>query len=423
MKNRKALILLLCANAISHFAQGISMLAIPWYFAKVLGASSTFATIYSIATFLTLFWGLYAGTLIDRFPRKNIFLIVCMVSATVLLSVSSFGYINGSIPLFLVALVFCFTIFNYNIHYPTLYAFGQEITEKENYGKTNSLLEVMGQSVNVLSGAMAVLLIEGISANMGSFHLEIEAWPIQKIFLADGITYLIAMSLIFFIKYKPIVQKKISKEPIIARLKEGVNYLAQRPLLFHFGNASYTVFIFALIAMHLLWPVYIQNHLEASGDTYAITKMHYALGALFSGFFISKLFKGMSTVFSIIILMILAFTSFLVMAMGQSSLLLYIFTFGIGVTNAGIRIQRITYLFNHTPNHIIGRVNSVFQSINILLRSLLIALFSLSYFSNGSNITWTFYIACLAIFVSLLPLIIHYRKLRLLKTDPDTNEH
>ena len=32
-------------------------------------------------------------------------------------------------------LVFGITIFNYNVHYPNLYAFGQEITEPKNYGK------------------------------------------------------------------------------------------------------------------------------------------------------------------------------------------------------------------------------------------------------------------------------------------------
>ena len=200
MKNKKALYLLLSANAVSHAAQGVSMLAIPWYFAKYLGAASTFATIYAVATFITLFWGLYAGTLIDRYPRKNIFLAICMVSAAVLLSVATYGFSQGSLPMFLVATVFCFTVFNYNIHYPTLYAFGQEITEKENYSKTNSLLEVIGQSTNVFSGAIAVMLIEGISIQQTWLQLEIKPLSIQEIFLLDGTTYLVAMVLIYFIK-------------------------------------------------------------------------------------------------------------------------------------------------------------------------------------------------------------------------------
>lgn len=412
MKNRKALILLLSANAVSHFAQGISMLAIPWYFAKYLDASSTFASIYAIATFVSLFWGLYAGTIIDRFPRKNIFIGICAVSAVVLLGISSMGFATGAIPMFGVAFVFCFTLFNYNIHYPTLYAFGQEITEKENYSKTNSLLEVMGQSINVFSGAVAVLLIEGIHTELFGQLIRIEPWKIHEIFLMDGVTYLIAMSLIYFIKYVPTVKNEISKDPVIIRLKEGINYLKKRPLIFYFGNASYTVFIFVLISTHLLWPIYIEKHLGELGNIYAITKMNYAAGALFAGFFISILFRKSNIVFSIIILMILALAAFFILSVSQSVPVLFGLAIGLGIANAGVRIQRITYLFNHIPNHIIGRTNSVFQSINILLRSIFIGIFSLAFFSEGSNITWALVLAGVAISISTFPLLWNYKKLR-----------
>ena len=392
------------------------MLAIPWYFAKQLDASSTFAMIYSIATFITLFWGLYAGTLIDRFPRKNIFISICAASALVLLSISSLGYLSGEIPMFWVAFVFCFTLFNYNIHYPTLYAFGQEITEKENYSKTNSLLEVMGQSINVLSGAMAVLLIEGVDSEIFGINFTISPWPIHQIFLMDGITYLVAMLLIYFIRYIPIVKPDISKEHIVLRLQQGFRYLKERPLLFHFGNASYTVFIFVLIATHLLWPIYINQHLEASGNIYAITKIHYAIGALIAGFFISLIFRRSNLTYSIIVLMLMALFSFYTLALTKNILVLFALALVIGIANAGIRIQRITYLFNHIPNHIIGRTNSVFQSINILLRSIFIGLFSLAFFAEDSNVIWAMIIAAAAILISLIPLIGYYNKLKNLTT-------
>jgi MFS family permease len=418
LKNKKALYLLLSANGISHFAQGISMLAIPWYFAKYLNATSTFAAIYSIATFLTLFWGIYAGTLIDRFPRKNIFLAICGVSAFVLLCISTYGYISGTVPMLLVATVFCFTVFNYNIHYPTLYAFGQEITEKENYSKTNSLLEVIGQSINVFSGAIAVMLIEGINIRWEFIHINIKAWSIHKIFLLDGITYLIAMVLIYYIKYTPTEKNIISKDPILDRLKEGFKYLKERPLLFYFGNASYTVFIFVLISTHLLWPLYIEDYLGLGGDVYAITKINYALGALLSGLFVSKLFRSKSSVYTIISLMILALISFGILIFTENKYLLFFFAIGMGISNAGIRIMRVTYLFNHIPNNIIGRANSVFQSINILLRSILIALFSMAYFNRDGNVIYTFLIAAIAILLSTFPLLLHYKQLNLFGKDP-----
>jgi len=393
------------------------MLAIPWYFAKNLNAASTFATIYAVATFITLFWGLYAGTIIDRFPRKNIFIGICAASALVLLSISSYGFINGSIPMFGVAFVFCFTLFNYNIHYPTLYAFGQEITEKENYSKTNSLLEVMGQSINVFSGAIAVLLIEGINVDIWGHNIQIQSWEIHEIFLMDGITYIIAMSLIYFIKYVPTVVNVISKEPVLVRLKEGIQYLKKRPAIFHFGNASYTVFIFVLISTHLLWPIYVEKHLGELGNIYAITKMNYAAGALFAGFFISLIFRKSNIILSIIVLTIIALIAFFVLSVTHSIYVLFGLAVSLGIANAGIRIQRITYLFNHVPNNIIGRTNSVFQSINILLRSIFIGLFSWTFFSEGSNITWAFVIAGGVTVLSLLPLIFNYTKLRDLKIE------
>jgi len=85
MKNKNALRLLLSANMVSGFAQGLSMLAIPWYFTSIVKEASLFAAIYAGTTFASLFWNLYAGTLIDRYPRKSIFIYVSLVCGIILL--------------------------------------------------------------------------------------------------------------------------------------------------------------------------------------------------------------------------------------------------------------------------------------------------------------------------------------------------
>ena len=79
MKNRYTISLLFLANIISGFAQGISMVAIPWYFVKVADNAEYFANSYLLITFLTLFWGIYAGTLVDRYSRKKLFIIINVV--------------------------------------------------------------------------------------------------------------------------------------------------------------------------------------------------------------------------------------------------------------------------------------------------------------------------------------------------------
>ena len=417
MQNKSALYLLIAANAVSGFAQGISMLAIPWYFSDILDASSTFGVIYAAATFLTLFWGLYVGTLVDRFPRKNIFLLITLFGALIIGSVAASGFYLGEVPMPLIGLVFCTTLFIYNVHYPTLYAFGQEITEKKNYGKINSIIEIQGQATSVLSGALAAVLITGInqeflsSIGLSNLQINIKPWELHEIFLMDAFTYIIAFGLILMIKYQPTVSKIIHKGSILQRLKQGASFLKDNPLLFHFGVGSYAIFAMLLVHIHQLLPIYIHNHLSESSAVYAGAKILYALGALLSGIGIRWLFKNTSTVKAIIIMMMMSVIVFELSAFTQSSIITIFVSFILGLTNAGTRILRVTYLFNHVPNHIIGRTGSVFQTINVFIRFTFITLFSLTFFAKENNVVWAYFICGLFIFISIFPLLIYYKKL------------
>lgn len=422
MQNKSALYLLLTANAVSGFAQGISMLAIPWYFSDVLDASSTFGTIYGIATFLTLFWGLYAGTLIDRYPRKNIFLCITLIGAIIIGTIALTGFISGGVPMILVGMVFCTTLFIYNVHYPTLYAFGQEISEKENYGKMNSFIEIQGQATSVISGAFAAILITGIDKELlasigldGILNFELEAWSIHEIFLMDACTYAIAFILILFIKYNPVVKEVVHVGSVFKRLKQGGLFLKKHPLLFHFGLGSYAVFAMFLVHIHQLMPIYINNYLEANSAVYAGAKMLYAFGALLSGIGIRWVFKNTNTVKAIIIMMVLSFVVFELLILSKSALVLIFVCFILGLTNAGTRVLRITYLFNNIPNNIIGRTGSVFQTLNVLVRFTFIIIFSLAFFAKDQNITWAYFISGLFIFISTFPLLLFYKKLTKMK--------
>ncbi len=416
MQNKSALYLLLAANSVSGFAQGISMIAIPWYFTDMLQQSSLFGIIYAITTGLTLFWGLYAGTLIDKYPRKNIFLFLCISGVFVLGGVSAFGFVTGNVPAYLAAMVFTYTILNYNIHFPTLYAFGQEISEKKNYGKINSLLEVNHQSVSVLSGGIAALLLGGISNNtfgnlFAFLDFNIEPWSLQKIFLFDGLTYFLSFFLVLFIKYKPLENINRSSGNVWERLKEGLLFLKQNPLLFLFGNSSYVIFLVLLVTVHQLVPMYISNHLKEGGEIYAATEMIYALGALAAGIWINRLLQAKHTLKAIIILMLLTVFVYLWCSFTKATSILLATSIVLGLTNAGTRILRITYLFHHIPNHIIGRAGSVFQAINVLFRLFLILIFSMPYFAKGSNITWAYFTCGMFVFVCTLPLLFFYKKL------------
>lgn len=377
------------------------MLAIPWYFTGVAGKASLFGAIYAVTTFFSLFWNLYAGTLIDRFPRKNIFIWVSLVCGLILLGSAFTAYHNDKLLLFLAGLVFVTTMFNYNIHYGALYAFGQELSTPSQYGKISSYLEIQNQATSVLSGTFAALLLTGVaegeSLNIAGFNIvmpfSFRQWQMADIFLLNGITYLLAILVVSLIRYRPGERLKAETESMFSRIREGWLYLKKNPALFAFGNYSYSIFVVLMVQVFLLLPLYVNQQLQRGSDVFASAEIFYSLGAMLAGIFVRRLFGGANTVNSIIILMIMTTIGFYVVAFTQVVGIYYFFSFLIGITNAGARVLRTTFIFTHVSNDIIGRTNGVFNVINILLRSFFLLIFSLAWFSTGNNIIWA-YVIC-----------------------------
>jgi MFS family permease len=80
----------------------------------------------------------------------------------------------------------------------------------------------------------------------------------------------------------------------------------------------------------------------------------------------------------------------------------------LGFTNAGIRVLRLTWLFEHVPNEVMGRVNSIFNMANLVFRFLFIFLFSIPVFHQANNIRWAYFV--MAVFLILSALVLIKRK-------------
>lgn len=412
MKNRKALILLFTANAISGFAQGLSMLAIPWYFAQ-LDISSQFNLLFGMVTCANIFWGLFAGTLVDRFNRKSLFLTTNAVEGSILLLVAINGWWTGSLPLSLIMIVFAITVFGYRLHYPNLYAFAQEITSPEHYTKVTSYIEIVGQATNVIAGALAVLLLEGVELELPLVGVvNIEAWKIHEIFTLDGITYFVSVALIYLITYTPDKIFEVEKGKLSTRLKTGFNFLINHKLIFLFGFFSHCIFVIMLVSLFTVMPMYITKILGAGGAVFGSMEMLYGVGALTAGIFIGNWTARIPRVKAIISLIFL--TTLLLLLCGFIYSIPYYFLTGllVGFANAGIRVLRVSYLFEHIPNQVIGRVNSVFSVLNIIMRVIFVMLFSLAFFAESTNIIYAYFTLAGFTLLSGLVLYLYYPKLK-----------
>ena len=73
--------------------------------------------------------------------------------------------------------------------------------------------------------------------------------------------------------------------------------------------------------------------------------------------------------------------------------------------------MRITYIFQHVSNNIIGRVGSVLSSISILIRLLMVVIFSQFILVDGKNSEWGYLFGAIFLILGVIPLILNYKKL------------
>jgi DHA3 family macrolide efflux protein-like MFS transporter len=409
LQNKKAIRTLIAANTVSHFAQGVSMMAIPWYFVNHLDAKEAYNLIFVSVTVLTFFWSPYAGAIVDRYPRKNVLVILMSVGMLFLFGSSIYGLSTGEVIMWPLAVVFGFTILNYNLHFPALYAWTQEMTTSKNYGKVNSILEIQGQATTMLAGGVGVFLLQGMGpldfATIGiETTLDIKAWSIYEIFLMDAITYAIAIILISTIRYQRTEESVIDKEKILTRYKNGIRYLKTNTHVFKFGAFAYAVFVVLIVHAIFLLPIYVKEHLHENARVFAVSEVCYTVGALSAGIWIRKIFKKVHAVSGVLILMGLCVLVLLALAFTQHYVVLFLVSALFGLSNSGARVLRITYLFEHVPNNTIGRVASVFQSLNIGARLVLALLFMTPFILE--NIAIAYIIEAIFVCCCMIPLAI-----------------
>lgn len=394
------------------------MIAIPWYFVNTLGMPEFLGRLFMLIMIGSLFWGIYAGSLVDRFDRKKLYLATSFVGCTLLLLVACYGFFVGPLTGVLVGLIYATTFFIYNIHYPNLYAFVQEISDPKDYGKVTSYIEIQGQTTTAIAGTFAAILLEGTTdgtMTLAGFEFpvgfSIRAWQLHEIFLLDGVTYIVSMLLIYSITYTSIAYRNKEDTPIMERLRSGFNFLMKNPMLMLFGIMGGNIFVTVLVVNFYLTPIYVENQLGQSADVYASYELYWALGSLLAGIAIQRIFGKTTTPMSVILLTILSGAIWVFFAFNTTVALYYLGAFLLGLSNSGSRIMRVTYLFRRTPNQVIGRTSSIFGTANVLFRIFFTGVFLFPFFYVGNNIIWAYIICGAFLFVSALVLIAYYKRI------------
>lgn len=370
------------------------MIGLVWYFNAVLKLGSIFGVFYSLLILVSLCWGLYAGTLIDRYKRKHIFLAINVFGAISLAIAAFFAYQTKHVSMYTGLAVFTCTTLIYNIYYPNLYALAQEISEPGKYMRILSWIEIQGQAAIVVSGALAAVLLSGYNGSNSAllqhfgitFHIA--SWKLADVFLLDSITYLISFVLLLFMNYTPISRNHTDVESVWHRFTFGIRYLFSNRDLLWMGIGAAAVFNTIIMCSYYQMPIYISKYLQQASYVFAGAEMCFAFGALCAGILVSSVFVSKNNTLKIILLLGVGSMVYFTHVFNKNVTLFLLLNVVIGCCNAGIRIYRNIYFFRIVPNHVMGRVNSVTNTTSYLTRFIMGLLFSLPFFNTSVGIRW-----------------------------------
>ena len=418
MKTKYLSIGLLLISIISAtIAQGLNVISIPWYFTDVLEKSSIFTLGYSAITFIGLVWGIYAGVIIDNYNRKKILLYINISSSLLFAFLGFYLLLIDSNSIIMPLIGFGACSFYYIVFFPNLYAIIKEFTNQKDYIKINSIVELFIQSTNIIAATLCGILLSGSSKMLNYFNLvlfEFSEWSVENIFLLNSIMYLITFGLLLFIKYNPKQQKSIyNLKKVIKEVQLAIKFLKKNPAILIYAVCSQIVFAFLIVELFALLPVFIKNCLNENVITFALADVTYGLGAILAGFTTAMLLRYYNKLILTIMFILIAGYAFTIMIEFQQLIVFFICSFLIGVANASIRITRMSYFFDKIPNNLMGRTNTIFNSINTLIRGFLILLFSISWFTKDQNVVIGYKIGVIILILFSIPLIITMIKRKL----------
>ena len=350
--------LIISANIASSIGSGITMIAIPWMLVSSDDGNKVFGFITIGMTILSFILTPFIGNLVDKVSRKKLLIVSEIVCFVLLFIFSLLGFMGLPYEIWHYTIIYMIGSLYYTIFYPTMFALNQEIFTKDYYKSLNGTMEVQGQLSSMIAGGLASILLM--------------KWELHYILLLNTISY--GAAIFFYLKLPYVRLPTIKTEVVKSQVSEGIRYMLARPAVFIFLLFSFMPFIGVMLTNYL-FPVYLVDVLEADASVYGIEGMIYAIGAVIAGVFVptlsSKFGNEKTIIFGILVYTIAISLIVFVDLPVYLSLMLFL-----AIGNSSTRVARNSFLMDHIPNNIIGRVDSLFRTLGLLIRILLLALFT-----------------------------------------------
>lgn len=208
--------LLMFGKITSLIGSNMQSFALSLFVLSTTGSATKFASILAIALIPQLLLGPFAGVIVDWFYRKNILIVLDLISGIVVTIFAVSYFITGEISLTNIYILVIILSLISTIDSPTLQTIIPTITKKEDLVEANALNSLLMSIGSVISPAIAALAY-------GSLGLK-------GVFIINSISFFLsALSEVFLVIPRNAKKReKLSFNSFIGEFKEGIGFIVKR---------------------------------------------------------------------------------------------------------------------------------------------------------------------------------------------------
>ena len=358
----KNFIFLILGQAISLFGNFILKLALSMYVLEQSGSASIFATVLSIATIPTILLSPLGGILADRANKKNIMVILDILTGICVLCTSFFLYKENDIAIISILLVLLSILSAFET--PTVQACIPSMLTGENITKGNAVVNQIA-SISYLIAPIMGAVVYSI------FGLKIVMYASIFCFFSTAL-----LECFIDIPYKRFQKNETVFNIVKNDFCQSINFIFQKQknilniLIF---TAFCRVFVMGVVLVGL--PYIVRTVLLLNVKYYGIAESSLAIativGSIIAGIIAEK-FKIKNLSFVIVmmgIFMMIAGTAFIIWNHTIIIYIIQVISFcGIQIAISIFSIFTVSFIQKKTPNDMIGKIMAYTSMITLCMQ-------------------------------------------------------
>jgi MFS family permease len=211
-----------------------------------------------------MLFSLFAGTFIDRYPKKKILIVTQTIAMILALALAALVF-SGQIKFWHILVLGFLLGCSNTVDMPTRQSYTIEIAGRENLMNAIALNSMMFNLARILGPAIGGLLLAYAGAG----------WC----FLLNGLSFIAVIFQLTRIKATPLIRERDPNKKILNEIKDGLVYIKKETLLLKTLLMITVIGIF-VFNFNVLIPVFTKNILQMDGKMYGFLMSSLGVGSL-----------------------------------------------------------------------------------------------------------------------------------------------